>query len=139
AAGIVVVLATEPDLLPWVALIYFVVQQLENNLLVPRIQGGAVDIHPAMVILLLAVVGSIWGFLGMLVAVPIAAIGRELFWYADRRLRGEPPAAAFAASHVGSKAVDMPADARLDSPEAIAEAEAAFAARERARHLEGES
>lgn len=139
AAGIVVVLATEPELLIWVALIYFVVQQLENNLLVPRIQGGAVDIHPAMVILLLSIVGSIWGFLGMLVAVPLAAIARELFWYADRRLRGETPEEAYAASHVGSRQVDMPADARLDSPEAIAEAEAALAAEERGRRANAEA
>lgn len=119
AAGIMVVLATDPDLFIWVGLVYFVVQQLENNLLVPRIQGGAVDIHPAMVILLLSVVGAIWGFLGMLVAVPLAAIGRELFWYADRRLRGESAAEAYAASHVGSRREDLPLDARLDSPEAI--------------------
>src|SRR5690606_3917292 len=88
-AGVIVVLATDPGLIVWVALIYFMVQQLENNLLVPRIQGDAVDIHPAMVIMLLAVFGAIWGFMGMLVAVPLSAIGRELFWYADRRLRGE--------------------------------------------------
>jgi len=140
AAGMVVVLATEPELAIWVALIYFVVQQVENNLLVPRIQGRAVDIHPAMVILLLVVVGSIWGFLGMLVAVPIAAIARELFWYVDRRLRGESPADAYAHSHVGKRQIDMPADAHLDSPEAITDAEAAFLAREaRARGRDPET
>src|SRR5690606_4094177 len=47
AAGLIVVLATDPQLVLWVALVYFVVQQLENNLLVPRIQGDAVDLHPA--------------------------------------------------------------------------------------------
>ena len=120
-AGLIVVLATEPDLVVWVVLIYFIVQQLENNLLVPRIQGSAVDIHPAMVIMLLTIVGTIWGFLGMLVAVPVAAISRELFWYADRRLRGESPATAFAASHVGSRQEDLPLDARTDEPESIAE------------------
>lgn len=120
-AGLIVVLATQPDLVIWVVLIYFVVQQLENNLLVPRIQGSAVDIHPAMVIMLLTIVGTIWGFLGMLIAVPVAAIARELFWYADRRLRGDSPQVAFASSHVGSRQQDLPLDARTDEPESIAE------------------
>ena len=136
AAGLIVVLATEPELFLWVALVYFVVQQLENNLLVPRVQGGAVDLHPAMIILLLAVVGAIWGFLGMLVAVPLAAIGRELFWYTDRRLRGVPPAEAYAASHVGSRQVDLHLDARVDSPEARAEIEAALRAEDKRTEAE---
>ena len=53
--GIILVAATNPGLLPWVALAYFMVQQLENNLLVPRIQGEALDLHPAVIILLLAI------------------------------------------------------------------------------------
>jgi len=120
AAGLIVVLATDPGLFVWVALAYLVVQQLENNLLVPRIQGGAVDIHPAMVLLLLSVAGSIWGLAGLVVAVPIAAILRELFWYADRRLRGESPEEAFAHSMVGSRRKDLPLDATLDEPAAQA-------------------
>lgn len=124
-AGIIVVLATDPGLVVWVALIYFIVQQLENNLLVPRIQGSAVDIHPGMVIILLTVAGAIWGIVGMVVIVPIAAIARELFWYADRRLRGRTPEDAFAASHVGRRQVDMPLDARIDRPEEPSAGEAA--------------
>ena len=83
------------------ALVYVVVQQLENNQLVPRVQGHAVDIHPAMVILLLAVGGTAFGFIGLLTIVPITAILRELFWYVDRRLRGEAADVAFGEGHVG--------------------------------------
>lgn len=128
AAGIIVVLATEPELFFWVALVYFVVQQLENNLLVPRIQGGAVDIHPAMVLVLLSVFGAIWGLPGLLVAVPLTGILRELFWYADRRLRGESPAESFAHSHVGSREVDDALDARLDNPASVMAEDAAVRA-----------
>lgn len=119
AAGIIVVLATDPGLVVWVALIYFVVQQLENNFLVPRIQGEAVDIHPAMIITLLAVAGSTMGLIGMLIIVPLTAIARELFWYADRRLRGETPTVAFRESHVGQRRQDRALDATLDEPENI--------------------
>lgn len=114
--AVILVLATAPDLLLPVILLYVVVQQLENNLLVPRIQGHAVDIHPAMVIMLLVVFGAVWGLIGMIVAVPATAIIRELFWYVDRRLRGVTPDEAFVASHVGRTSVDLPMDARLDDP-----------------------
>ena len=125
--GVIIVLATQPDLLIPVMLVYFIVQQLENNLLVPRIQGDAVDIHPAMVIMLLVVFGAVWGLIGMIVAVPFTAIVRELFWYADRRLRGATPDAAFAASHVGSQEVDLAMDARLDNLAARAAEDASVA------------
>ncbi len=98
--GLILVAATEPSLLPWVALVYFIVQQVENSLLVPRIQGDALDLHPAMVILLLVTGGAVFGFFGLVAIVPAAAIVREEFWYLDRRLRGMTPEEAYAASRV---------------------------------------
>jgi predicted PurR-regulated permease PerM len=99
-AGLLIVLATDPAKLPWVALLYLGIQMAENYLLVPRIQGGAVQIHPAMVLVLLVVSGAVMGFWGLVVAVPLAAILRELFWYTDARLRGLSAAEAFAATRV---------------------------------------
>lgn len=104
--ALAIVAATNPGLFLWVALLYLIVQQVENILLVPRIQGGAVAIHPGMIILLLAVGGAVFGFLGLVFIVPLVAILRELFWYADRRFRGETPEAALAATH----GVDIPHD-----------------------------
>jgi len=116
AAGLIIVAATDPGMLIWVLLVYFVVQQLENNFLVPRIQGHAVDIHPGVIIVLLAVAGAVWGLFGMVFVVPLTAILREVFWYADRRLKGESAAEAFAHSHMGSRQRDMPLDAYIDEP-----------------------
>ena len=127
-AGIIIVLSTDPGLVIWVALIYLLVQQVENNLLVPRIQGEAVDIHPAMIITLLVVAGSTMGLVGMVIIVPLTAIARELFWYVDRRLRGESAATAFAESHVGQRRKDRPLDAILQDPRTIAEENRAIAA-----------
>ncbi|MGE3856865.1 MAG: AI-2E family transporter [Dehalococcoidia bacterium] len=98
--GVVLIAATDLSMLPWVALVYLLVQQVENNLLVPRIQGEALDMHPAIVILLLVVGGAVFGFFGLVVIIPATAILRELFWYLDRRLRGQTPEQAFAASHL---------------------------------------
>ena len=98
--ALLIVAATQPDLILWVALLYVAVQQLENNLLVPRVQGHAVDLHPAMIILLLVVAGAAFGLWGLIVIVPLTAILRELFWYADRRLRGVSAELAIAGSGV---------------------------------------
>ncbi|MEX2446604.1 MAG: AI-2E family transporter [Dehalococcoidia bacterium] len=115
--GLIVVLVTEPQLLPWAALTYFLVQQAENSLLLPRVQGQALDLHPVVVITLIVIGGAVWGFIGIVAIVPFAAILRELFWYADRRLRGESPAEAFAASHAGALQRDLPLDRVVDEPE----------------------
>jgi predicted PurR-regulated permease PerM len=87
--GVLLVAATEPGLLIPVALVYFAVQMLENNFLVPRIQGDAVNLHPALVIVLLTLGGAAAGFTGLVIVIPLAAIVREVFWYVDRRLQGQ--------------------------------------------------
>ena len=93
-AGLIVVAATNPDLFIWVVVIYLTVQLTENVFLAPRIQGHAVRIHPGLILLLLVVAGSLWGAVGVIVIVPIAALLKELFWYLDRRLKGASAAGA---------------------------------------------
>jgi len=97
-AGIVVTLATMPDMWPWVVLFYFVIQQVENNLLVPRIQGQALALHPAIIMVLLVAASELGGFFGMLVAAPLAAVCRDVFLYLYRRLSNEAEARRTAAS-----------------------------------------
>ena len=116
--GLIIIAATNPSLLPWVALTYLVVQQLENNLLVPRIQGQALDLHPALIIVLLVVGGAVWGFIGLVTVVPGTAILRELFWYVDRRLRGQSPDEAFAQSRLHNPALDGAPERDLEAIEA---------------------
>jgi predicted PurR-regulated permease PerM len=107
--ALLIVAASDPDKIVWVALLYFGVQQAENNLLVPRIQGHAVDLHPAMIILLLVIAGAAFGFIGLVVVVPLAALLRELFWYADHRLRGLGADEAMARTHVAARFNLLPA------------------------------
>jgi predicted PurR-regulated permease PerM len=71
--------------------LYTVIQQLENNLLVPKIQGDAVELHPSAVMLALVMGGAIAGLLGAILALPVAAAGRDVFRYLFHRL-DEPPA-----------------------------------------------
>jgi predicted PurR-regulated permease PerM len=117
--AVVIIAATDPGLLPWVVLLYVIVQQLENNLLVPRVQGHALDLHPAMIILLLVVAGAVFGFIGLVIVVPLFAILRELFWYADHRLAGASPHEALADTNIGRRLHDAHA-----AEDAAAESEA---------------
>jgi predicted PurR-regulated permease PerM len=74
---------------------YVVVQTLEGFVLTPRIVGHSVGLHPATVIVALLIGGDILGLLGLLIAVPAAAVvkvfvqealavyrGSALFWRA---------------------------------------------------------
>ena len=53
---------------------YVVVQNLEGFVLTPRIVGSSVGLHPAAVIVALLIGGDLFGFLGLLIAVPVAAV-----------------------------------------------------------------
>jgi predicted PurR-regulated permease PerM len=48
-------------------------QVLEGNFLTPKLVGSSVGLHPVWLLLALSVFGSLFGFVGMLVAVPLAA------------------------------------------------------------------
>lgn len=67
---------------PWLAvkaaLLFLLVHQLEGTVIGPKIMGGNVGLHPLSVIFFLIVGGEIGGFAGMLLGVPLAAVGKVL-------------------------------------------------------------
>ncbi len=67
-------------------LLYLGIQQVENIFLVPRIQGGATSLHPSLVLFALFVGAAIAGLIGAILAIPIAAAGRDVYLYMFRRL-----------------------------------------------------
>ncbi len=71
-----------------VAIMYIIIQQIENNLLVPRIIGDSVGVHPAILTVTLLAMGSVFGLAGIIAAAPLTAIARDLYLYAYRRLGG---------------------------------------------------
>jgi predicted PurR-regulated permease PerM len=83
-------------------LLYFLVQQVENTILVPKIQGNAVKLHPAAVVFAIIVGGSLAGLLGAILALPVTAAFRDVVRYLFRRLSpDEPEALAISLSNVG--------------------------------------
>jgi predicted PurR-regulated permease PerM len=73
--------------------LYFIVQQTENNFLVPKIQGNAVQLHPAVVVFAIIIGGSLAGLLGAILALPMTAAFRDVVRYLFRRLSPEEPKA----------------------------------------------
>jgi predicted PurR-regulated permease PerM len=53
---------------------YVAVQSFEGFVLTPRVMSGSVGLHPALVIVALLIGGDLFGFLGLLIAVPLAAV-----------------------------------------------------------------
>ncbi|MFH1002869.1 MAG: AI-2E family transporter [Chloroflexota bacterium] len=86
AVAVVVTLAVAPDKAIWVALLFLAVQLVENNLLVPRIEGRYLKLHPAVIIVLLVLGAYLAGFWGVILAVPLAATAVAIYKYVHRNL-----------------------------------------------------
>jgi predicted PurR-regulated permease PerM len=73
--GVVLALATrDVGTAVWVIVIMTVVQQIDNNLISPNVMKRAAKVHPVVVLLSLTLAGSLFGFWGLLVAVPATAV-----------------------------------------------------------------
>lgn len=62
-------------------------QFLEGNILTPKLVGGSIGLHPVWLLFALSVFGSLFGFVGMLVAVPVAAMIGVVARYALNRYK----------------------------------------------------
>ncbi len=71
--------------------VYFVIQQLENQLLVPRIIGDSVHLHPIVVLCGVVVGASVAGVLGALLAAPVIASSRVVGSYVHAKLLDYDP------------------------------------------------
>ncbi len=75
-----------------VILFYILVQQVENNLIVPRVLGTALELSPLIVMTGIVVGASVSGILGALLATPVIATGREVLHYINRKMQDQEPA-----------------------------------------------
>ena len=62
----------------WVAVVLIILQQIDGNLLGPKIMGDSLEIRPLWIIFAVSVGGTLFGFLGMLFSVPVVAIIRAI-------------------------------------------------------------
>lgn len=71
----------DPWLALWAVLALVAVQQVESLVISPRVMSQAVDLHPVAVILSLLAGGTLLGFTGLLIAIPIAAAAKGVSVY----------------------------------------------------------
>lgn len=72
--ALVIALLRSPATAFWVLVGYTAVQQVESNILAPKVMSESVGLHPVAVILALLVGSAFFGVWGMLLAVPAAAV-----------------------------------------------------------------
>ena len=95
APPVIVALLQDPLTAVWVALAFVILQQLEGHVVAPNVFGRALRINPLLVIFALLFGAELYGIVGALVSLPVAAMLRETFVYLRDHLRLEPwPAAA---------------------------------------------
>jgi len=70
----------------WVALLFLGIQQLEGHIVVPKVMGHSLRLHPLLVIFGLLAGGEIYGFPGILVALPLLAAARAAFEFFSERV-----------------------------------------------------
>jgi predicted PurR-regulated permease PerM len=78
---------------PWVvavACVFFVGQFIEGNILQPRLVGKSVGLHPVWLMFALFAFGALFGFVGLLIAVPAAAAIAVLVRFAISRYLESP-------------------------------------------------
>lgn len=68
----------EPFMVVKIVIVLLVVQQLEGNLITPNIMGNRLNIHPLTIILLLMIAAALYGFIGLLIAIPLYAVLKTL-------------------------------------------------------------
>jgi len=87
---IIVALVQDPLTALWVTLLFVALQQLEGHVVAPNVFGHTLRLNPLLVILALLLGGEIYGFVGALLALPIAAVLRETVVYLRGHLVLEP-------------------------------------------------
>jgi len=88
--AVLVAFTRSPGLAFWVMILFVGIQQIENLFLAPRIRGsGSVRLSPALVMLVLVIGSGVGGIWGLLIAVPVTAVFRDMFRYLYMRLSDE--------------------------------------------------
>ncbi len=72
----------------YVFIVYGIVQFTEGFFLTPRIMGKSIGLHPVFIMLAILIGGIFFGIVGVIIAVPVAAVIKVLFDHALRAYRG---------------------------------------------------
>jgi predicted PurR-regulated permease PerM len=99
-----------------IGVIYLVLRQMEDHLIIPNLVGHIVELHPVIVIFSILAGGALAGGLGLLLAVPVAATIRIILTYLYSKLIDSPESVAMVKAQEQQMLVDP--SARDDEPTA---------------------
>jgi predicted PurR-regulated permease PerM len=89
APPVLYALVTHPISALWVMLLFLGIQQFEGHVIVPKVMGHSLRLHPLLVIFGLLAGGEIYGFPGILVALPLLAAARAVWEFFGERVELE--------------------------------------------------
>ena len=98
--------------------VFGVGQVIESYWLTPKLVGNRIGLHPVAVIFAVLAGGQLFGFLGMLLALPVAAVANVLLRYAhvrythSRLYAGDAPTIVVSDAHAGDGGIIVPGDHR---------------------------
>ena len=75
----------------WVSGVYFVIQALDGNVLVPLLFSEVVNLHPVAIIVAILIFGGVWGFWGVFFAIPLATLVQSILSAWPRRTVVQAP------------------------------------------------
>ncbi|MDO8886740.1 AI-2E family transporter [Candidatus Oleimmundimicrobium sp.] len=81
ALAVIVALFESPTLALWVAIAMVAVQQIESLFIAPNLMRKQVNLHPLVIVFAMLVGGTLFGIPGVLLAIPVAAVGKGIFYY----------------------------------------------------------
>jgi len=115
-APMALALSIEPNKVIWVLVAAVAIQQSENYLLVPRIMGHSVGVHPVVTLLAIAGFSSLAGVTGAVLAIPMAAIIQllmERLFLGAKALEPDQPVGRDTVSDLRFEAQEIVQDVRL--------------------------
>ncbi len=105
---IVYALIVDPVSAIWVTLLFLAIHQIEGHIVVPKVMGTALRLHPLLVIFGLLAGGQIYGLPGIFLALPTLAALRAIWEFFGERIELEP----------WGQGGPVPVEVELDIPEA---------------------
>jgi len=87
---IIYALVVHPLSAVWVALLFLGIHQIEGHVVVPKVMGSALRLHPLLVIFGLLAGGELYGLPGIFVALPFLAVMRAMWEFFGERVQFEP-------------------------------------------------
>lgn len=92
APAVVVAFFQDPLLAVWTIIAIIIVQQIESTLISPNVMGHKLEVHPVTILFLLYIGGSFGGIVGMILVIPVYAVGKSIVQNIYRLVRLRFPA-----------------------------------------------